>query len=210
MSTFSIDGATRLPIGGSWFDVAVAHHDVTGDESLVLLSPDLDSLLTGTSALPPLLRIHSQCFTGDTLGSGRCDCGSQLRYALDRLSECDRAFVIYCRDHEGRGIGLSAKLEAYNLQDAGLDTYEANGRLGYPADARRYDHCAELLVYLGIDSVRLLTNNPLKVEALETAGIAVEPVPTPAFVTPWNQRYLEAKSRNGHRLGVGAPATRAG
>jgi 3,4-dihydroxy 2-butanone 4-phosphate synthase/GTP cyclohydrolase II len=210
MTTFLLDGTTRIPIAGSWFDVAVARRDGSDDESLVLLSPDLDALLTGTSDLAPLVRIHSQCFTGDTLGSGRCDCGAQLRYALDRLTESDRALVVYCRDHEGRGIGLSAKLKAYNLQDAGLDTYEANGRLGYPADARRYDNCASLLVELGLDRVRLLTNNPLKVEALEAVGIAVEPVPTPAFVTPWNRRYLEAKSNNGHRLGLLAPARRAG
>jgi GTP cyclohydrolase II len=121
---------------------------------------------------PPLVRIHSQCLTGDVFGSLRCDCRLQLELALRKISEEGAGILLY-EQQEGRGIGLMAKLKAYELQDAGLDTVEANEELGYAADCREYELPAEVLKLLGVSQVRLITNNPEKVAALESAGIAV-------------------------------------
>jgi GTP cyclohydrolase II len=121
---------------------------------------------------PPLVRIHSQCLTGDVFGSLRCDCRLQLELAMRRIAQ-DGAGILLYEQQEGRGIGLMAKLKAYELQDQGLDTVEANEELGYAADCREYELPAEVLKLLGVTSVRLITNNPAKVAALEAAGIAV-------------------------------------
>ena len=121
---------------------------------------------------PPLVRIHSQCLTGDVFGSLRCDCRLQLELALTRIGEAGAGILLY-EQQEGRGIGLMAKLKAYELQDQGMDTVEANVKLGYAADCRGYELPAEVLKYLGVRKVRLITNNPEKVAALESAGIAV-------------------------------------
>ena len=119
-----------------------------------------------------LLRMHSECFTGDVLGSLRCDCGEQLALALQRI-ESEGGIVIYLRGHEGRGIGLGQKLRAYQLQDKGMDTVEANLALGLPIDGRRFDAAADILRDLGVKSVRLMSNNPFKVAALHELGIEV-------------------------------------
>jgi GTP cyclohydrolase II len=121
---------------------------------------------------PPLVRIHSQCLTGDVFGSLRCDCRLQLELALTRIGEAGAGILLY-EQQEGRGIGLMAKLKAYELQDQGMDTVEANVKLGYAADCRGYELPAEVLKLLGVTAVRLMTNNPEKVAALESAGIAV-------------------------------------
>ena len=121
---------------------------------------------------PPLVRIHSQCLTGDVFGSLRCDCRLQLELAMRRIAQ-DGAGILLYEQQEGRGIGLMAKLKAYELQDQGMDTVEANEELGYAADCRAYELPAEVLKLLGVSSVRLITNNPAKVAALESAGIAV-------------------------------------
>jgi GTP cyclohydrolase II len=121
---------------------------------------------------PPLVRIHSQCLTGDVFGSLRCDCRLQLELALGKIAEEGAGILLY-EQQEGRGIGLMAKLKAYELQDAGLDTVEANEELGYAADCRAYELPAEVLKLLGVSQVRLMTNNPEKVAALEAAGIEV-------------------------------------
>ena len=121
---------------------------------------------------PPLVRIHSQCLTGDVFGSLRCDCRLQLELAMRRIAQEGAGILLY-EQQEGRGIGLMAKLKAYELQDQGLDTVEANEELGYAADCRAYELPAEVLKLLGVASVRLITNNPAKVAALESAGIAV-------------------------------------
>jgi GTP cyclohydrolase II len=121
---------------------------------------------------PPLVRIHSQCLTGDVFGSLRCDCRLQLEMALEQISKAGAGILLY-EQQEGRGIGLMAKLKAYELQDHGLDTVEANVKLGYAADCRAYELPAEVLKLLGVTSVRLMTNNPDKVAAMESAGIAV-------------------------------------
>ncbi|MGZ4612154.1 MAG: GTP cyclohydrolase II [Kineosporiaceae bacterium] len=151
---------------------------------------------------PPLVRLHSECLTGDVFGSDRCDCGPQLREALRRIEPVG-GFVLYLR-HEGRGIGLVPKLDAYALQDGGLDTYEANLALGRAEDERDYSPAAQMLAALGATRVALLTNNPDKVHQLRARGIDVtEHVPTGVHVTRANQRYLLTKARRGgHRLNV--------
>jgi GTP cyclohydrolase II len=152
----------------------------------------------------PLVRVHSECLTGDVLGSQRCDCGPQLHEAVRRISRCG-GYVLYLRK-EGRGIGLYNKLDAYTLQDAGLDTYEANLALGFAPDQRDYGVAAQMLLALGVDTIALLTNNPDKVAQLERAGVRVESrVPTGVHRSPANHRYLDAKAWNGHLLdGEGA------
>lgn len=140
----------------------------------------------------PLVRPHSECLTGDVFGSQRCDCGPQLREAVERIS-VDGGFLLYLRQ-EGRGIGLYAKLDAYALQDAGLDTYEANLALGHGEDERDYTAAAQMLRAVGVDSIRLLSNNPDKAEQLEGLGIRVtEQVPTGVHLSESNERYLRTK-----------------
>ncbi|MGW0771213.1 GTP cyclohydrolase II [Streptomyces sp. NPDC002676] len=140
----------------------------------------------------PLVRLHSECLTGDVFGSARCDCGPQLREAVERIA--DRGGVLLYLRQEGRGIGLYNKLDAYALQDQGLDTYEANAALGLPEDARDYTAAAQMLGALGIGELDLLSNNPDKAEQLRTLGVAVrDRVPTGVFTTAHNVRYLRAK-----------------
>ncbi|MFF7986554.1 GTP cyclohydrolase II [Streptomyces sp. NPDC007901] len=140
----------------------------------------------------PLVRLHSECLTGDVFGSARCDCGPQLREAVERIA--DRGGVLLYLRQEGRGIGLYNKLDAYALQDQGLDTYEANAALGLPEDARDYTAAAQMLSALGLDELDLLSNNPDKAEQLRGLGITVrDRVPTGVFSTAHNVRYLRAK-----------------
>ena len=128
---------------------------------------------SGAAAEAPLVRLHSECATGDIFGSRRCDCGEQLKAGLEAIQAAEAGVLIYLRGHEGRGIGLGAKLEAYTLQDEGRDTIEANEDLGHPVDARDYGTGAQILVDLGIRSMRLLTNNPAKRAGLEGYGLSV-------------------------------------
>ena len=152
----------------------------------------------GSPGAVPLVRLHSECLTGDVLGSQRCDCGPQLHEATRRISATG-GYLLYLRQ-EGRGIGLYAKLDAYALQDRGLDTYAANLALGYAADARDYTAAAEMLTALGVGRLALLTNNPDKVDQLRAHGLEVDLVPTAVHLSPANARYLAAKSRRGHLL----------
>ena len=148
---------------------------------------------------PPLVRVHSQCLTGDVFGSLRCDCRQQLEMALSMVAEEGAGVLIY-EQKEGRGIGLMAKLQAYELQDAGLDTVEANERLGFKADHRDFTLPGEMLKALGIRQVRLLSNNPDKVAALEQAGVqVVERVPCEVNASPQAEDYLKTKKEKlGH------------
>jgi len=150
----------------------------------------------------PLVRLHSECVTGDALGSLRCDCGPQLREALERIAAAPSGVLVYLRGHEGRGIGLGNKIRAYALQDAGKDTLEANLELGLPGDARDWMTGAAILQSLGIDTLRLLTNNPSKVSGLEAAGLKViSQERLEAGSNPFNRAYLHAKrTRMGHQL----------
>ena len=141
----------------------------------------------------PLVRPHSECLTGDVFGSRRCDCGPQLREAVERIA--DRGGILLYLRQEGRGIGLYAKLDAYALQDSGLDTYEANVALGHGEDERDYTVAAQMLRALGAERVALLSNNPDKVDQLRACGIRVsEQVPTGVYVSPVNVGYLAAKA----------------
>ncbi|WP_194818307.1 bifunctional 3,4-dihydroxy-2-butanone-4-phosphate synthase/GTP cyclohydrolase II [Nocardia sp. XZ_19_385] len=196
---------TRLPTRFGEFRVVGYCDDRTGTETLALVfgQPGSDGVLA---------RLHSECLTGDALGSLRCDCGDQLDAALRMVAEAGSGVVVYLRGQEGRGIGLLNKLRAYQLQDRGADTVEANLALGLPADAREYTAGAQVLADLGIRSVRLLSNNPAKQAGLEEHGIAVlQRLPLQATPTEHNIRYLRAKrDRMNHQLaGVDAEPQRA-
>jgi 3,4-dihydroxy 2-butanone 4-phosphate synthase / GTP cyclohydrolase II len=171
--------------------------DVDGTEQLALVYGDLSE----DDGEDVLTRVHSECLTGDVFGSHRCDCGSQLDAAMAKIAERGRGVVLYLRGHEGRGIGLLSKLQAYELQDNGVDTVDANLELGLPVDAREYSVAAQLLDDLGVRSVRLLTNNPAKVDALAAHGFGVTRIPLPPQPTPDNLRYLATKrDRLGHQI----------
>jgi GTP cyclohydrolase II len=158
----------------------------------------------GLDGPAPLVRPHSECLTGDVFGSQRCDCGPQFREGVERIAKVG-GFVLYLRQ-EGRGIGLYSKLDAYALQDAGLDTYEANVALGHGEDERDYTAAAQMLAALGVQRVALLTNNPDKAAQLDELGVTVtECVPTGIYLAPANAAYLAAKaSRAARRSGVPA------
>ena len=184
----------RLPTRIGTFDAVVFSDSRSGTEPIALVHGDV----AGRDA--PLVRVHSECWTGDVLGSLRCDCGEQLGRALTAIVAEGAGVLIYLRQ-EGRGIGLANKLRAYTLQDAGLDTVAANAALGLPVDAREYGAAAAILAELGLERVRLMTNNPGKAAALEAHGIGVERVPLPALPNPVNQSYLDTKAaRLGHVL----------
>ena len=187
--------------------------DIDGTEHLALVLGDLDAdpVSAGDDLPKPpretgggedvLVRVHSECLTGDVFGSQRCDCGAQLDASMAKIAERGRGVVLYLRGHEGRGIGLVSKLAAYKLQDAGADTVDANLRLGLPVDAREYSVATQLLDDLGVRSVRLLTNNPAKVDSLAAHGFGVTRIPLPPLTTRHNLRYLTTKrDRLGHQL----------
>jgi 3,4-dihydroxy 2-butanone 4-phosphate synthase/GTP cyclohydrolase II len=151
----------------------------------------------------PLVRVHSECLTGDVFGSFRCDCGPQLASALEQIEASGNGVLVYMRQHEGRGIGLSAKIHAYKIQQQeGLDTVDANLKLGFPAELRDYGLGAQILADLGVRKMRFLTNNPKKVVGLEAYGLhIVEVVPIKCAPNPHNAKYLETKRvRMGHML----------
>jgi 3,4-dihydroxy 2-butanone 4-phosphate synthase / GTP cyclohydrolase II len=186
----------RLPnVHGQWRALGYQNY-VDGTEHVALVFGDLGD---GERVLA---RVHSECLTGDVLGSLRCDCGAQLEAAMAAVAAEGRGVVIYLRGHEGRGIGLLSKLRAYQLQDGGADTVDANLELGLPADAREYSIGAQILADMGVRSVRLLTNNPAKVAGLYGFGIdVIGRVPLPVAPTAENLRYLIAKrDRLGHQL----------
>jgi GTP cyclohydrolase II len=171
------------------------------EEAVVLRMGDLEGHANGSPAPAPLVRIHSQCLTGDVFHSLRCDCRAQLELAIEKIAAEQRGLLIY-EHQEGRGIGLLNKLRAYELQDQGADTVEANERLGFEADLRHYELPGEILRYFGLKSVRLLSNNPKKVEAVERAGIqVVERVPCIIPPLESTEAYLRTKKEKmGHLL----------
>jgi len=201
--------SAHLPTAHGEFTAHALRSRVDGTEYLALVCgriADGEDVLT---------RVHSACLTGDVLSSLRCDCGPQLRAAMEAISARGRGVLVYASDHEGRGIGLIDKLRAYALQEEGMDTLDANVALGLPADARSYATAAQVLRHLGVRSVELMTNNPDKVAGLEHYGVSVRSMtPTPTFANGENLNYLRTKrDRMGHlltgldpiRSGVGSP-----
>jgi GTP cyclohydrolase II len=184
-----------LPTRHGEFDVCVFEVEGVTREAVAILHGSLEV------DAPPLVRLHSECITGDVLGSLRCDCGEQLNASLALIAQAEVGVLLYLRQ-EGRGIGLANKIRAYALQDRGLDTVDANLALGLPVDGREYASAAAILRHIGIDRVRLLTNNPLKHAALEQHGVeVVERVPLVIAPNPVNQDYLRTKAdRMGHLL----------
>jgi 3,4-dihydroxy 2-butanone 4-phosphate synthase/GTP cyclohydrolase II len=185
----------KFPTRYGEFEIYGFESEIDGEQSVALVKGD-----PGSSEIP-LVRIHSQCFTGDTLNSLRCDCGDQLENALRQISQVGCGILIY-QMQEGRGIGLINKLRAYQLQDLGVDTVEANLQLGFDADERNYEFCAEILRFLRVKAVRLLSNNPDKIRGLEDAGIqVVERVPLIVQSSPFCRDYLRTKKEKmGHLL----------
>lgn len=178
---------------------AIAYEDVIRhDQHVALIAGD------PSGEEPTLVRMHSECLTGDVFGSRRCDCGDQLDRAMELIARRGRGVIVYLRGHEGRGIGLHNKFRAYTLQDQGLDTVEANERLGFPPDLRHYGIGAQILVDLGVKRLLLLTNNLQKVAALDGYGIEeVERIPLIIQPNEHNRRYLEVKqAKMGHLLGL--------
>ena len=187
---------TKIPNAyGQWHAFGY-RHEIDGTEYVALVLGDV------VGGADVLTRLHSECLTGDVFGSLRCDCGAQLDSAMAAISAEGRGVVLYLRGHEGRGVGLLSKLQAYELQDAGADTVDANTELGLPVDAREYSAGAQMLADLGVRSVRLLTNNPAKVSGLTDGGVDVTArVPLAAAVTPYNLHYLVTKrDKLGHQI----------
>ncbi len=185
----------KLPTDYGDFDLVLYHSRPDGQHHLALVHGDV----AGHDKV--LVRVHSECLTGDVFGSRRCDCGSQLHQAMRQIAGAGRGVIVYMRQ-EGRGIGLPAKIKAYKLQEQGYDTVEANQKLGYDMDLREYGLGAQILVDLGLKTIRLLTNNPKKVVGLEGYGLKiVEQVPIRVKPNPHNERYLKTKrTKMGHLL----------
>lgn len=188
--------SVNLPTDFGDFQTIAYTNEVDDKEHVALVKGDI------SGEEPVLVRVHSECLTGDALGSRRCDCGPQLKMAIDKIAAERRGVLVYLRGQEGRGIGLSAKIHAYRLQDGGLDTVDANAALGYPTDRRDYGTGMQILRDLGVRSMRLMTNNPAKRAGLEGYGLSVvERVPLLTSPTPENARYLSTKrDRMGHVL----------
>lgn len=185
--------ASKLPTRHGHFLIHAFEESDTGQEHIALTVGDL------ADSQPVLIRVHSECLTGDGFGSLRCDCGPQLEAAMQKIAAEGRGVILYLRQ-EGRGIGLVNKVRAYALQDKGADTVEANEQLGFAPDLREYGMCEDMLRHLGVKQVRLMTNNPLKVAALEQHGIqVVERVPLMTGRNPHNDQYLDTKEEKmGH------------
>ncbi len=179
---------SRLPTAFGEFKITVFQDPKTGEEH-VALSKGLEQAPTE----PVLVRVHSECLTGDAFASLKCDCGPQLQATQRLINEAGQGVILYLRQ-EGRGIGLTNKIRAYALQDQGHDTVDANLMLNLPDDARQYDMCSIMLDHLQVKAVRLITNNPLKIEALREQGInVVDRVPLTVGLNPFNEQYLKTK-----------------
>lgn len=192
---FVFVASSRLPTRHGEFSIHAFEDVETGKEHVALSMGDL------ANGQPALARLHSECLTGDGFGSLRCDCGPQLDAAMRQVAEAGHGVILYLRQ-EGRGIGLVNKIRAYALQDAGADTVEANEQLGFGADLREYAMCGDMLRHLGVSQVRLMTNNPKKVAAVEAHGVqVVERVPLISGLNPHNEGYMQTKTdKMGHLL----------
>ncbi len=191
----------RLPTEFGEFKIQVWENILDGSQNTALVKGEINP------EEPTLVRVHSECLTGDVFGSLRCDCGPQLKKAMEMISKEGRGVIVYIRresmekSHEGRGIGLIKKLEAYNLQDQGLDTVEANLKLGFPPDLRDYGIGAQILKGIGVGKIRLMTNNPRKIVGLKGYGLEVsEIVPIKIQTNPENERYIKTKKEKLNHL----------
>ena len=188
MSSVSLVASSKLPTPWGVFTLVGFKEEANGKDHAALVMGDI------TTDAPVLARIHSECLTGDALFSLRCDCGFQLQAAMEKIAKAGRGVMLYVRQ-EGRGIGLLNKIRAYHLQDQGADTVEANVALGFAADMRDYTICADMLKALEVKSLRLMTNNPRKLKAMESFGIPVaERVPLQEGRNPHNEFYLSTKA----------------
>lgn len=186
--------SARVPTEVGEFSLCVYKNNKDEKEHLALVKGDI------ANKESVLVRIHSECFTGDVFGSRRCDCGEQLRRAMEMIALEDTGVIVYLRQ-EGRGIGLLEKLKAYNLQDEGLDTVDANLALGHPVDDRDYSMAVAILQDLGVKSIRLMTNNPAKIKDLEEKGIQIEErIPLLPTVYPDNYFYILSKAQRMNHL----------
>lgn len=194
------EAKTVLPTEFARFEMRLFVDTSTGDEHVALILGNVDADHQDPDQAPPLVRLHSECLTGDALGSHRCDCGDQLRAAQRAVAAEGRGIILYLGGHEGRGIGLTAKLKAYQLQDGGVDTVDANHMLGFPADARSYAAAAAILITLNVPRLRLLSSNAAKYNALTSLGLDVESrIPLIVAEYPENTGYLNTKrERMGH------------
>ena len=181
----------QLPTKFGNFTIKVFKNPDSLVEHYVLQTNEADDVI-------PMVRIHSECATGDIFGSLRCDCQDQLHAALALIAQNKNGAVVYLKNQEGRGIGISNKIKAYHLQEQGLNTYEANEKLGLPLDARNYDDAISILKILGYTSITLITNNPSKEEAVKAAGIAFTTHHISASVNAHNKAYIDAKINIGH------------
>jgi len=197
--------SARIPTDEAEFMLHLYHSNLDSKEHLALVLGQVES------PSDVLVRVHSECFTGDVLGSNRCDCGEQLLCAKQQIADAGSGILIYLRQ-EGRGIGLLDKLHAYNLQDRGYDTVDANLLLGHQADERDYAVAALILKDLGVKSIRLLTNNPQKIDRLQELGICVvERVPVEPTINDENATYITTKvERMNHLLDIGISSGAAG
>lgn len=181
---------SKLPTAFGNFEIIAFQDQTTGEEHITLAQG-----LETVPVKPVLVRMHSECLTGDAFGSLKCDCGPQLHATMKMINDAGQGVILYLRQ-EGRGIGLTNKIRAYALQDQGHDTLDANLLLNLPADARQYDMCSIMLDYLKIKDVQLITNNPLKIKALTDLGInVVSRVPLTVGLNHFNKAYLETKQK---------------
>ena len=196
MQFLSHSSTARLPTQFGEFDIHVFIDRRNGLEHIALACGKLQG------AQAPLVRVHSECLTGDVFGSTRCDCGEQLHHAQRLIQQTGQGLILYLKNHEGRGIGLTNKMRAYALQDQGMDTVEANVALGLPVDARTYEAAADMLHYFNIHNIQLLSNNQEKRTALQSLGISVDQqVPLLTTPTTENLKYLQTKFQKlGHLL----------
>jgi 3,4-dihydroxy 2-butanone 4-phosphate synthase/GTP cyclohydrolase II len=191
---FFMDWA-ELPLNGADWKISTFISPTGAEHAILKFGVQTDS--------QPLVRVHSECLTGDVFGSKRCDCGSQLQEAMRLIEESGHGYIVYLRDHEGRGIGLAEKIRAYVLQDSGQDTVQANISIGQPVDDRTYEDAASILQLLQITSLTLLTNNPEKIVAIKKSGISVTSAPLEVIANKHNQKYLETKrDKLNHALGA--------
>ncbi|HIF73898.1 MAG TPA: GTP cyclohydrolase II [Porticoccaceae bacterium] len=190
--TVNFVASASLPTKWGQFTIHGFEDNESGKEHVALSFGELDT------EKPILCRVHSECLTGDCLFSLRCDCGAQLQTAMQAVAEAGQGLILYLRQ-EGRGIGLLNKIKAYALQDSGADTVEANVQLGFEPDSREYQICKPMLDYFDVQNLRLMTNNPQKVDALRKAGFIVQIVPIHTTANPHNESYLAVKvNKLGH------------